>query len=86
LQNPVVKCRENKGLSRSKFAVLLAVDYWRLAACERGLPAEVPPAILTGLSELGADSQGIAAEYRAWRDLERNELAVATTAAPGGAV
>lgn len=69
-QNPISQIQGRYGLSDLDFSRLLDVSVITLRTAKRG-EAVHPKAVLTGLSDIGYDSQQLFAEYTQWRDEDR---------------
>jgi len=66
--NPIVTLRKSLGMTRVEAAQKMGVSYQDLTLLENGYPLYLPGRVMDALPKLGANSELIAAEYKAWRE------------------
>jgi len=80
VRNPIVRAREEYGLSRRQLALASGLPYHRVYLVERALTMSVPAKLLSTLQELGRDPCTLAREYEQYLDeLRRQALDEART-------
>ena len=69
MENPVRVARKSLGLTQAQLAMICGCSTVQVYDAERGGPSKVMPIIANGLSSMGCDTEKLAVEYAAWRQL-----------------
>ncbi|MDI6710855.1 MAG: helix-turn-helix transcriptional regulator [Bacillota bacterium] len=73
-ENPFVRLRRERGLSRLALAQALGVSYGRVVALELGYSSKVGHKVRDGLATLGVNPDLVEREYGLWLDGRRYAL------------
>ena len=72
--NPIIKVRQEMGLTRNELSKLAGVGYSTLASLEQGRQNSINEDILQALEQLGQEPDRLKAEYAQYRENEREEI------------
>lgn len=74
MKNPIEKIREEHGLNRSEFGVVLGVVPETVRQIETGTIKTLSPNVRKGLERLGHEPKEVAKELEAWREAYEKEI------------
>ena len=72
--NPIIKVRQEIGLTRNELSKLAGVGYSTLASLEQGRQNSINEDILQALEQLGQEPDKLKAEYEKYREDEKKEI------------
>ena len=72
--NPIKKARQKIGLSRNELSKVAGVGYSTIASLEKGRQNSINENVLQALEQLGQEPDRLKAEYKQYRENEREEI------------